>query len=99
MESANKITTHTNILTYTHVHTHRQNEACGKFRTPCMAAVGACLEKHTVTGPDGEVTVDRDVCNCFTKASVDGITVPGKPEMALLVEFLKSRLHSGNVLI
>jgi hypothetical protein len=55
------------------------DESCGNFVTPCLATVGTCLEKYTVEGDDGKVTVGTGVCNCFAKSIVDegGITVPG----------------------
>ena len=55
------------------------DESCGTFATPCLATVGACLEKYAVEGADGKVTVGTGVCNCFATSIGDGggITVPG----------------------
>jgi len=63
------------------------NEACGVFKTPCVASVGACLDKHAVEGVDGEVTVDKSVCNCFAKSLVADVTVPGHPDVALQCDY------------
>ena len=43
------------------------DEACGAFRTPCVASVGACLIHFSVVGPDGKVSVDQEQCNCYAK--------------------------------
>ena len=55
------------------------DEACGAFRTPCVASVGACLIHFSVVGPDGKVTVDQEQCNCYAKSSIDSISVYGNP--------------------
>ena len=52
------------------------DEACGAFRTPCVASVGACLIQKSVVGPDGKVTVDQDQCNCYAESSINSISVP-----------------------
>jgi len=62
-------------------------ESCGAFMTPCLATVGACLDKHAVEGPDGEVTVDAAVCNCFASSLVNEVKVPGHPGVALQCDY------------
>jgi len=63
------------------------NEACGVYKTPCLASVGFCLQKHAVEGVDGEVTIDTSVCNCFAQSVVADVTVPGNPDVALQCDY------------
>ena len=62
-------------------------ESCGAFMTPCLATVGACVDKHAVEGPDGEVTVDTAVCNCFASSLVDEVKVPGYSGVAVQCDY------------